>query len=295
MKSISVSIVGRPSSGKSTLINTICEMKVSITSPTPQTTRNKIKGIYTDSRGQIVFVDTPGFHLSDKEVNRRMREITIESLSECDVLLYLLDGKRSAKKEEETLAELVRKAKVPVVAAVNKKDILSEEEIKDAEFFIRKTLDAEPYFISAKNDEGIDDLLIKIFSLGPEGELMYDESQYTDQNLEFRISEIIREKTINLLKDEMPHVIFVEIEDIEYSEEEGSVWIRAVINTEREGQKGIVVGKGGENIKKIRKESFKEIKRIFPNSKLQLDLRVKSQSKWRNNQAVLDRIFKKNS
>lgn len=295
MKSISVSIVGRPSSGKSTLINTICEMKVSITSPTPQTTRNKIKGIYTDSRGQIVFVDTPGFHLSDKEVNRRMREITIESLSECDVLLYLLDGKRSAKKEEETLAELVRKTKVPVVAAVNKKDILSEEEIKDAEFFIRKTLDVEPYFISAKNDEGIDDLLIKIFSLGPEGELMYDESQYTDQNLEFRISEIIREKTINLLKDEMPHVIFVEIEDIEYSEEEGSVWIRAVINTEREGQKGIVVGKGGENIKKIRKESFKEIKRIFPNSKLQLDLRVKSQSKWRNNQAVLDRIFKKNS
>lgn len=295
MKSISVSIVGRPSSGKSTLINTICEMKVSITSPTPQTTRNKIKGIYTDSRGQIVFVDTPGFHLSDKEVNRRMREITIESLSECDVLLYLLDGKRSAKKEEETLAELVKKAKVPVVAAVNKKDILSEEEIKDAEFFIRKTLGVEPYFISAKNDEGIDDLLIKIFSLGPEGELMYDESQYTDQNLEFRISEIIREKTINLLKDEMPHVIFVEIEDIEYSEEEGSVWIRAVINTEREGQKGIVVGKGGENIKKIRKESFKEIKRIFPNSKLQLDLRVKSQSKWRNNQAVLDRIFKKNS
>ncbi|HIV98511.1 MAG TPA: GTPase Era [Candidatus Ornithospirochaeta avicola] len=295
MKSISVSIVGRPSSGKSTLINTICEMKVSITSPTPQTTRNKIKGIYTDSRGQIVFVDTPGFHLSDKEVNKRMREITIESLSECDVLLYLLDGKRSAKKEEETLAELVKKAKVPVVAAVNKKDILSEDEIKDAEFFIRKTLSLEPCFISAKNDEGIDDLLIKIFSLGPEGELMYDESQYTDQNLEFRISEIIREKTINLLKDEMPHVIFVEIEDIEYSEEEGSVWIRAVINTEREGQKGIVVGKGGENIKKIRKESFKEIKRIFPDSKLQLDLRVKSQSKWRNNQAVLDRIFKKNS
>ena len=121
---------------------------------------------------------------------------------------------------------------------------------------------------------------------------MYDESSYTDQNLEFRISEIIREKTINMLSDELPHTIFVEVSDLEYDEEEKKVWVRAFINTERDGQKGIIVGKGGEKIKKIRQESFKDIRKIFPDSKLELDLRVKAVAKWRNNQAVLDRIFR---
>ena len=121
---------------------------------------------------------------------------------------------------------------------------------------------------------------------------MYSESVYTDQNLEFRISEIIREKTINTLSDELPHTIFVEVSDLEYDEEEKKVWVRAFINTEREGQKGIIVGKGGENIKKIRKESFKDIKKIFPGSRLELDLSVKAIAKLRNNQAVLDKIFR---
>ena len=132
----------------------------------------------------------------------------------------------------------------------------------------------------------------RLFRLAPEGELMYDENTYTDQDLEFRISEIIREKTMATLSDELPHTIYVEIEDMEYSEESQEVWIRAVINTEREGQKGIIVGRGGENIKRIRKESFKEIRRIFPGSKLTLDLRVKADPKWRSSDKVLGRIFR---
>ena len=143
-----------------------------------------------------------------------------------------------------------------------------------------------------KNNEGVDEILIELFRLAPEGEMLYDESTYTDQDLEFRVSEIIREKTIENLSDEMPHVIFVEIEDMEYDEKEAHVWIRAAINTEREGQKGIIVGRGGENIKRIRKESFKEIRRIFPGSRLTLDLRVKSQPGWRKNGRTLDRIFR---
>lgn len=295
MKSATVSVIGRPSAGKSTLINTICEMKVSITSPTPQTTRTRIRGIYTDQRGQLVFTDTPGYHLSDKEINRRMQEITVSSLSESDIILYIIDGTRTAKKEEEAIASLIRKAKVPAVICINKDDILTKENREDALFFAKENFPESPVlFSSASEDQGVDEILIELFRIAPEGEMMYDESQYTDQDLEFRISEIIREKTINLLSDELPYAVFVEVSDIEYSEEEKSVWIRAFINVEREGQKGIIVGKGGENIKRIRQQSFKEIKRIFPGSRLELDLRVKAQPKWRNNQVILDRIFRKN-
>lgn len=293
MKCATVSVIGRPSAGKSTLVNTICEMKVSITSSTPQTTRNKIRGIYTDQRGQIIFTDTPGWHLSGKEVNRRMQEATLSALTESDIILYIIDGKRSAKEEEESIKDLVRKAGVPTVCMINKKDILTKEEIEDAEFFLKENFPESPILTaSAKDDDGIDEVLIEIFRLAPEGEPMYPEDAYTDQPLEFRISEIIREKTINLLSDELPHVVYVEVSDLEYDEAERKVWVRAFINVEREGQKGIVVGKGGENIKQIRKESFKDIKKIFPQSRLELDLRVKSQAKWRNNQVVLDRIFK---
>ena len=254
MKSGTVSVIGRPSAGKSTLVNTITGMKVSITSPVPQTTRNKIRGIYTDQRGQLVFTDTT---------------------------------------EEEAVADMIAKAGVPVVAVINKNDILTKNNREDAEFFLRERFPSSPIlFASASEDEGVDEILIELFKVIPEGELMYDENTYTDQDLEFRISEIIREKTMATLSDELPHTIYVEIEDMEYSEESQEVWIRAVINTEREGQKGIIVGRGGENIKRIRKESFKEIRRIFPGSKLTLDLRVKADPKWRSSDKVLGRIFR---
>lgn len=293
MKSATVSVIGRPSAGKSTMVNTICEMKVSITSPIPQTTRNKIRGIYTDQRGQLVFIDTPGYHLSEKTINRKMQEVTVSALSESDIILYIIDGKREPKKEEETLASLINEAGVSLVCAINKKDIITKEEEENVRFFLKNRFPSAPVLLtSSKDDDGIDELLIELFRMAPEGELMYDENSYTDQNLEFRISEIIREKTINMLSDELPHTIFVEVSDLEYDEDEKKVWVRAFINTERDGQKGIIVGKGGENIKKIRQESFKDIKKIFPGSKLELDLRVKAVAKWRNNQAVLDRIFR---
>lgn len=293
MKSGTVSVIGRPSAGKSTLVNTITGMKVSITSPTPQTTRNKIRGIYTDQRGQLIFTDTPGYHLSGKEINRRMQEVTLSSLTESDAILYLVDGTRHPGTEEEAVASLIKKAGVPVVAVVNKNDILTENNREDAGFFLRENFPSSPVlFASASRDEGVDEILIELFKVVPEGELLYDENTYTDQDLSFRISEIIREKTISSLSDELPHVIYVEIEDMEYSEETQEVWVRAVINTERDGQKGIIVGRGGENIKRIRKESFKEIKRIFPGSKLTLDLRVKSDPKWRSSEKVLGRLFR---
>ncbi len=293
MKSATVSVIGRPSSGKSTLVNTICEMKVSITSPTPQTTRNKIRGIYTDSRGQIVFTDTPGYHLSDKTINKRMQEITISSLKDSDLILYVLDGKRLAGVEEEAISKMIHASRVKTIAVINKKDILSRENIEDAKFFLSKNLPGvETFVASALNDDGIDEILIALFKNAPEGELMYDENQYTDQDLEFRISEIIREKTISNLTDELPHVIYVEVSDLEYDEEKKDVWIRAFISVERDGQKGFIVGKGGSNIKRIRTESRREIKNIFPSCTVSLNLQVKTAEKWRQNSIILDKVFK---
>ena len=144
MKSATVSVIGRPSSGKSTLVNTICGMKVSITSPTPQTTRNKIRGIYTDTRGQLVFTDTPGYHLSDKEINRRMQDVTVSALKDSDLILYLVDGKRRKGKEEEAIARMISLSKVPTVVAINKLDILSEEDKKEAEESVKAALPSSP-------------------------------------------------------------------------------------------------------------------------------------------------------
>ena len=293
MKSATVSVIGRPSSGKSTLVNTICEMKVSITSPTPQTTRNKIRGIYTDQRGQLVFTDTPGYHLSDKEINKRMQDVTVSALKDSDMILYVIDGKRKGGKEEEAISLMIEKAKVPTVVAINKTDILSKEEMEESKNFVSSRLSSVPIlFISAKNDEGVDEVLIELFKNAKEGELLYDENQYTDQDLEFRISEIIREKTISTLSDELPHVIFVDVSDLEWNEETRTVWIRAFINVERDGQKGFIVGKGGSGIKRIGTEARKEIKTIFPGSTVRLDLQVKTAEKWRQNSIVLDKVFR---
>ena len=289
VKCATVSLIGRPSVGKSTLVNTICEMKVSITASTPQTTRNAIRGIYTDQRGQLIFTDTPGYHLGGREINRRMQEITVSSLDDSDVVLYLMDARREAGAEEDAIIGILQKVRVPVVAVINKADILTDGELSAARDYITARLPGAVVLnASGLKDEGVDEILIELFRLAPYGALLYPEDSYTDQNLEFRISEIIREKTINLLSDELPHVIYVEVG------EGSSVWIRAFIVTEREGQKGIIVGKGGENIRRIRKESFREIKKIFPGLRLTLDLRVKAQNKWRSNQVTLDRIFRQN-
>lgn len=275
-------------------MNTICEMKVSITASTPQTTRNAVRGIYTDQRGQLIFTDTPGFHLSEKVFNKKMQEVTLSALEESDIILYLMDPTREPEMEEDAIVAILKKTRTPIVTIINKKDIAREEQIeRSREYISTKLGKSVPLIASGSKDDGVDEILIELFKLAPEGQLLYGENEYTDQDLEFRISEIIREKTINLLSDELPHVIYVEIADIEYNEADEEIWIRAFIVTEREGQKGIIVGKNGDNIRKIRKQSFTEIKRIFNNRKLNLDLRVKAQAKWRNNQIVLDKLFRK--
>lgn len=293
MKCASVAIIGRSSVGKSTLINTICESKVSITSPTPQTTRNAIRGIYTDSRGQLIFTDTPGYHMSEKNFNKRMQDIAVSSLEECDAVLYLLDATRAPGEEENTIAYMLSGLSVPVVCCINKKDILSREQIETATQFCNKNMPGRTVLTaSAKEDDGVDELLIELFKHAPEGPMLYDENARTDQDLEFRISEIIREKAMNTVTQEIPNAIYVDVSDLEYNEEEQKVWIRAFITVERDSQKGILIGKGGDNIKKIRVASFKDIKKIFPGLKLELDLRVRVNGKWKSNEMTLSKVFR---
>lgn len=307
MKSAFITVSGRPSAGKSTLMNKICGYKVSIVSSTPQTTRNKIRGIFTDERGQLVFLDTPGYHLSEKLINTQLKEVAEDAISESELVLYVVDPTRDIGNEERKLLEFLASGTQPLVIAINKSDVLAEKGKDKPEFldslqnFIRKQLtivnkDRELYFfsVSARSGEGVDKLLDKIYDLSPEGEMMYPPDYYTDQDVQFRISEIIREKAINRTKEEVPHSIYVEISDIEMGENpDGSekLWVRAFLVAESESQKGILIGKGGEKIKSIRLAAKKEIRSVFPYT-VQLDLRVKVHPGWRRKGGLLKRLIK---
>ena len=309
MKSAFITVSGRPSAGKSTLINKICGYKVSIVSSTPQTTRNKIRAIYTDERGQLVFLDTPGYHISDKLINTQLKEVAEDAVTESDLILYVVDPTRDIGNEENKLLDFLSKSSLPVVVAFNKTDVLEErgknkpEFIESLQNFIKKRIilpDKEKkreiffYSVSAKSGEGVDKLLEKVYELCPEGEMMYPPDYYTDQDVEFRISEIIREKAINRTKEEIPHSVYVEIADTEMTyNPDGSekLWVRAFLVAESESQKGILIGKGGEKIKSIRIAAKREIKSVFPYT-VQLDLRVKVHKNWRKKGALLNRLIK---
>jgi GTP-binding protein Era len=286
-----VAIVGRPSVGKSTLLNKICGEKVAIVSKVPQTTRNAIRGIVNREQGQLVFVDTPGRHASEKKFNKKLMEVSSRALDECDLVLYVLDASRAPGAEEDEVASLLEPLAEKTVVAVNKMDAPGAD-FKRAKDFISQKLptlaDTRCLSISANTGEGMEGLLNVLFSLAPEGKPFYDEEYYTDQDVGFRISEIIREQAINRLRQELPHSLYVDIADMEFKEEK--LWVRSFIIVERESQKGMVVGKGGEMIKAIRLAALKDLKKIF-DWKIDLDLRVKTGKDWRHNDNTLHRII----
>jgi len=281
MKSAFVAIIGRPSAGKSTLLNALCREKVSITADVPQTTRNKIRGIVTEEEGQLVFIDTPGFHHSEKKFN---------TLDEADMVLYVVDSTRPPGNEEQEIISLLNKqTEKPVLLVLNKVDMKGnfKTEIKGL-----MTVNVHPEALmetSALSGLGVDALRDRLIELAPEGDLMYPEDYYTDQEPEFRIAEIIREKAISQTSDEIPHALYVEIADTEMKGNE--LWVRAFLTVESESQVGIVVGKEGKKIKWIRIASLKEFKKIFP-YKVRLDLRVKVNPRWRRKDYLLKGLIK---
>jgi GTP-binding protein Era len=284
--------------GKSTLVNLLCGAKVAIVSAVPQTTRNAVRGILTRPEGQLVFVDTPGRHMSEKKFNKKLMDVSDRALDDSELVLYVLDASRTPGPEEEAVAERLKCFQDRIVAAINKTDSAAADPEKIL-VFLERTLPDLPssnrFEISCLKKEGIEPLLDCLFEMAADGDVLYPEEYYTDQDVSFRVSEIIREKAISRLKEELPHSIYVEVADLELrdgdSESENKrLWVRAFIITERESQKGMIVGKGGEMIKAIGQASRRELNAIF-DWKVDLDLRVKTGKDWRHNDKVLKKII----
>ena len=294
-KSALVAILGRPSSGKSTFVNTACQEPVSIVSPIPQTTRNAIRGIVNTSLGQLVFADTPGYHESEKKLNLLLKSVTEEQLEGADCILYIIDSTRQPGSEEEMNASLASKYSDRLVVALNKTDC-READVKMARDFVHSHIPglAENCILemSAKNDQGINEVLKALYAISPVQPPLYDEDVYTDQDIAFRISEIIRGEAINRLTQELPHCLYVNIADLESRGSNGKIWVRAFLCVERESQKGMVIGKGASMIKAIRQASMEKIRDVFP-FKVDLDLQVKVDKNWRQHDNTLNRIIPK--
>jgi GTP-binding protein Era len=307
-KAAFVAVAGRPSAGKSTLVNLFCGHTVAVVSPVPQTTRNAIRGIVNRPQGQLVLVDTPGIHISQKKFNLRLAETALRALDKADLILYVLDASRPPGPEEEAIAAALapRVAANPgvsanpgIIAAINKID-LSGADPGRAGDFLRLHLPALPdqfcFPVSAKNNQGVEILLDTLFELAPWGPSFYPAEYYTDQEIDFRIAELIRGEAINRLRQELPHSIYVEVADREFRNggaggvETRRLWVRAFIICERESQKGMIVGRGGALIKAIGEAARKELNRIF-DWKVELDLRVKTGKDWRHNDGVLRKIM----
>jgi len=291
VKSAVVAIVGRPSSGKSTLLNALCGGKISIVSPVPQTTRNRVRGILTTDAGQIVFIDTPGFHLSEKKLNRYMTNLVSSTLAETDLSLYVVDGTRAFGGEERALLDALHRAARPVVACLNKADAAgSSWAAVRAE--IETALPTVPLLdISALSGAGLDTLRERLFALSPEGDQLYPPDYYTDQTPDFRISEIVREKAMLQTREEVPHALYVRMEDLEMRDDGATLWARGFICVERESQKGILVGKAGDRIKAIVREAERELAEIFPYA-VKLDVRVKVDHEWRKRDPLLRKMIR---
>ncbi len=292
LKTAVVAIVGRPSSGKSTFLNTACQEPVSIVSPVPQTTRNAIKGIVNTSYGQLIFIDTPGYHDSGKKLNLRLKTVTENQLDGTDCVLYIIDATRIPGEEERNVAALVLPYSQKTVVAVNKTDDSGADTARAVEFIhgsLPEIPDSRIIGISALNDEGINDVLLALYSLSPVAPPMYPEELATDQNLSFRIAEIIRGEAINRLSDEIPHALYVDVADAEKRNDGKKLWVRAFLCVERESQKGIVIGKGASKIKEIRTAAQNQLNKVFT-YKVELDLQVKVDKNWRQHDYTLNRL-----
>lgn len=289
MKSGFVSIVGRPNVGKSTLLNTIIGEKIAIVSDKPQTTRTRIQGVHTDDEGQIVFIDTPGIHKPKHLLGEYMVKVSTRSLDEVDLIYYMTDVTRPYGGGEQYIIEQLKSARVPIFLLINKIDLVGEEKIKEfMQDFLSEISFSECIPLSAYKMINIDMLLQKTYKYLPEGPLYYPADDLTDQPVSFIVSELIREKALLLTRDEVPHSLAVSIEEFKH-QDNNKVYVRAVIHIERDSQKGIIIGKNGQMLKKIGEQSRLEIEKMLSAS-VYLDLWVKVQKNWRDNEGNLHQL-----
>lgn len=287
MKSGFVAIIGRPNVGKSTLLNQILGQKIVITTDKAQTTRKRIKGIYTNKEGQIVFVDTPGVHKPLNKLGEFLLDEAKIAVPDADVILFLVDGSESAGKGDKWIAQHLLQTKIPIVIVMNKVDKVKKPEKVEENLLSYKTLFEEnlPVVrISAKTGRNIDTLMNNIFKKLPEGEALYPEDVVTEETMRDVTEEIIREKILLNTSDEIPHSVAVKVTN--YQEKEEIDKIYATIYCEQKSQKGILIGKGGSLLKKIGTEARLELEKIVE-KKVYLQLEVEVEKDWRKKQNIL--------
>lgn len=285
-KSGFVAIIGRPNVGKSTLMNQVIGQKIAIMSDKPQTTRNKIHGVYTTNDSQVVFLDTPGIHKRQSKLGDYMNQTALGTLGEVEAALFLVDASEGIGGGDRYIAEQLKKIKTPVILVLNKIDKIDPPALLPLIEQYRKLHDfAEIVPISAKLGSNVDTLLDQIQRYLPPGPQYYPEDQITDHPEQFVCAELIREKILHMTREEVPHSIAVTIEDMRV-EDNGTVYISAVIFVERDSQKGIIIGKQGALLKEVGRQARQDIQRLL-GSKIFLELWVKVKKDWRNQERVL--------
>lgn len=284
-KSGFVTMIGRSNVGKSTLMNALIGQKVAITSNKPQTTRNRIQTVYTDEEMQIVFVDTPGLHKSKNKLGDYMVTAAQSTIHEADVILWLIEPTTFIGAGEKAIIEVLQKVKTPIILVINKIDTVKKEELLAVIDTYRKELDfAEVVPVSALKNKNFEVLLECVKKYLPYGPFFYDKSTLTDQPERQIVAELIREKALRLLQDEIPHGIAVSIESMKF--EKKIVFIEATIVCERDSHKGIIIGKGGQMLKKIGSLARADIERML-GKQVQLKIWIKVKKDWRDSDFLL--------
>ncbi len=287
-KSGFITLIGRPNVGKSTLLNAFMRQKIAAVSPRPQTTRQRQLGILTTETAQAVFVDTPGIHIPRHKLGEYMNEIAQAALEEADVIVWLVEGNVMPTPEDEIIAERLKalKDQTPVLLTLNKTDLTPSNQVNEYETAYHSLVpDAEIFSISARNGVNVEGLLHRMVELLPEGPPLYDPEQITDIYERDIAGDLIRESALMHLREEVPHGIAVRIDEFTERNETGA-YIVATLFVERESHKGIVIGHGGEMLKKIGSDARKAIEEMS-GRKVYLELRVKVNKNWRNNLQAL--------
>lgn len=288
MRSGYASFIGRPNAGKSTLLNTIIGAKVAIVSDKPQTTRNRILAAKNYPEGQIVFVDTPGIHRPLHRLNVRMVDAAVETLREVDVVALVFDASTKPGRGDEYVSGLLGDIKVPVVLVLNKIDLVAKAKLLPLMERAQKWHDfAAIVPVSARTGDGIDRLERVLLEQLPEGEPLYPDDFLTDQPERSLVAETVREKLLQYTRAELPFTTAVSVDKFDEEERRRILRLYCTIYVEQESQKPIVIGRGGEMLKRIGTEARRDLEAMFE-TKVFLDLRVKVNADWRNNDRALD-------
>ncbi|EZP76190.1 GTPase Era [Parageobacillus genomosp. 1] len=286
-KSGFVAIVGRPNVGKSTFLNRVIGQKIAIMSDKPQTTRNKIQGVYTTEDAQIIFIDTPGVHKPKHKLGDFMMKVALNALREVDLILFMINVEEGFGRGDAFIIERLKEVNTPVFLVMNKIDKVHPDDLLP---LIEQYKDLYPFAeiipISALQGNNVENLVGQIKKYLPEGPQYYPPDQITDHPEQFIIAELIREKALHLTREEVPHSIAVVVERIERREDSDTVYVGAVIIVERDSQKGIIIGKQGRMLKEIGQRARMDIEALL-GSKVFLELWVKVQKDWRNRLAQL--------